>query len=432
LEGRELHVLTFPGGSEIAMEVRESLVWDKHVRVFGASGDRYDGGDHLYTRYCQDVPHVRTGDDCLRRLNQLVVDWKIDFVVPCHDDALLFLSESRAELACKLVASSRELVRTFRSKRRTLETMRGHVPTPLVYGYEQLEAEFPGSGRVFVKPDVGQGSFDTHLIDVGQLARFKARQADYVFLEYLPGEEYTVDCLSGANGELLAALPRIRNRTKAGIAVFTSPVQDTELAAIAARIASRCRLVGSWFFQMKRDADQRLKLLEIGPRIAGAMALHRQYGVNFPLLSLYVHAGIPVRVELNDAQLTMSRTLSNHFRSTFSFEHVFVDLDDTLILRGAVNTKLIALLYQWLNAGKTLHLITRCKEDPLRVLERYKLGPIFSRVIHLRNGESKADHVLPGSIFIDDSFSERSKVRGRLGIPTFDLSMLDCLIDERR
>ena len=38
---------------------------------------------------------------------------------------------------------------------------------------------------------------------------------------------------------------------------------------------------GSWFFQMKRDSEGHLKLLEIAPRIGGTSSLYRIKGVNF-------------------------------------------------------------------------------------------------------------------------------------------------------
>jgi len=35
------------------------------------------------------------------------------------------------------------------------------------------------------------------------------------------------------------------------------------------------------------------------------------------------------------------------------------------------------------------------------------------------------------AIFIDDSFSERKEVHTRLGVPTFDCSMIEMLFDDR-
>lgn len=38
---------------------------------------------------------------------------------------------------------------------------------------------------------------------------------------------------------------------------------------------------------------------------------------------------------------------------------------------------------------------------------------------------------MKGAIFIDDSFAERREVAEACGIPTFDLSMLELLLDDR-
>jgi hypothetical protein len=60
------------------------------------------------------------------------------------------------------------------------------------------------------------------------------------------------------------------------------------------------------------------------------------------------------------------------------------------------------------------------------------VGQIFDEIIHLEPLADKAEFVTEAeSIFIDDSFRERAAVQGRRGIPTFDGSMMEMLIDER-
>ncbi|UWX04693.1 ATP-grasp domain-containing protein [Pseudoxanthomonas sp. NC8] len=72
----------------------------------------------------------------------------------------------------------------------------------------------------------------------------------HVVSEYLPGEEYTVDCVSDGDGALLHAAPRRRTRVKAGISVRTEPAADeADLLAMAALIAAELRLRGAWFLR---------------------------------------------------------------------------------------------------------------------------------------------------------------------------------------
>jgi hypothetical protein len=54
---------------------------------------------------------------------------------------------------------------------------------------------------------------------------------------------------------------------------------------MAEKIASRLRLFGAWFFQLKERARGEWFLTEIGARIAGGAAYQRLRGVNLPLRS---------------------------------------------------------------------------------------------------------------------------------------------------
>lgn len=431
---RSLNVLLFPGGTEVAMEIREALAHEKSVALYGASGDPFDPGSHLYRNYDSALPWITEPERCIESLAGLVRRWGIDYVFPAYDDVGLFVSAHRDRVGCRVVLPDHRTVEILRSKRRTFETLGGVVPCPRVYAWEEVRAH--RELEVFIKPDVGQGSQGTfHLrppIDVNLLDSLSRDGDRYVLCEYLPGEEYTVDCLSGADGTLLAVCPRVRRRTKAGIATFTSVVQGHEFSTFAENIAAALQLRGAWFYQVKRDVSGAIKLQEAAARISGTMALYRQTGINFPLLSLYIHEGIPVSVSPNAYdRLELSRTFRSHFRCELEFSRVYVDLDDTLLLRGKVNTKLVALIFQWINQGIPVVLISKHDGEIDQTLARYRLAGLFAQVVHLGRGDEKADHVTPGSIFIDDSFTEREKVRRRVGIPTFDLSMLDGLMDER-
>ena len=109
-----------------------------------------------------------------------------------------------------------------------------------------------------------------------------------------------------------------------------------------------------------------------------------------------------------------------------------MDFDDTLIVRGKVNAYLMMFLYQAYNNGKRLCLLTRHSTDIYADLEKYCIpASLFSEIIRLDDTGSKADYISPDSVFIDDSFSERRRVRQALGIPVFDLDMVESLIDWR-
>src|SRR5207302_442031 len=83
-------------------------------------------------------------------------------------------------------------------------------------------------------------------------------------------------------------------------------------------------------------AAGRPTLLEVGPRVAGTMAVHRVLGVNFPLLTLYEHARERVTIQLNELAVVLDRALANRYRHNLDYSVVYVDLDDTLVVRGEI------------------------------------------------------------------------------------------------
>jgi hypothetical protein len=160
------------------------------------------------------------------------------------------------------------------------------------------------------------------------------------------------------------------------------------------------------------------------------MAYHRVQGVNFPLLSLYEAARLPFEILVNgDFGLEMDRALVNRYRHTLRFGAVYVDLDDTLVLRGSVHPMLVAFLYQCVNSGIRIVLLTKHADVLENCLSRCRLRQLFDEVIHLRPDQEKAQAITRGdAVFIDDSFAERRAVHLRTGIPTFDLSMIEMLL----
>ena len=171
-------------------------------------------------------------------------------------------------------------------------------------------------------------------------------------------------------------------------------------------------------------------LLEIAPRIAGAMGYYRNLGINFPLLSVFDRMDIEVALLRNNYHLEMDRALTNRFKSDIVYQHVYIDLDDTIIASNMVNPWVVAYLYQCLNKKIKIHLITRTTDKINNILKEYRLSPIFDSIIKLCDGEKKSDYIKErSSIFIDDSFRERNTVATNLGIPTFDTSSIESLLD---
>lgn len=420
------NILVFPGGTEIGLEVHRGLSQCKDIRIFSAGDDVANHAPYVFMQHDL-VPSV---DDpsWIDSLNKIVTKHEIDYIFPAHDDVVVALSRNATKVKAKIVSSPLQTCLVTRSKSKTYDLMSDVLPTPDLY--DDLERiEYP----VFVKPDKGQGSQHTHfVINSEQLHQLLREDREYIVIEYLPGEEYTVDCFSDRDAGLLFCGGRQRIKIKSGISVASKPVQDDEFIAYADAISKKMTFYGAWFFQLKKDRHGVNKLLEIAPRIAGTMAVHRVQGANLALLSIYEQERVPVEMLMNNGGIEISRALVNRYSCQPNYSVVYVDLDDTLILNGTVNVCLIRFLYQCINKDVRVNLITKHSEDLNQTLKKYRLAGIFDEVIHLEQSDDKAEYIHENdAILIDDSFRERKVVSRRLGILTFDCSMLEMLIDER-
>lgn len=420
-------VLIFPGATEIAMELRESLAWCKEVELFSAGADVSNHAPFAFARHFT-VPDV-SDPSWVLGLQQIVTRQGITHIFPAHDDALLALAENAGHFPARLVTSPLETCRITRSKSATLRRLQKIVPTPRLYAGPEEVSEFP----VCVKPDRGQGAQGVApASSQAELRALLAQDASRIILEDLPGEEYTVDCFSDRERGLLLASGRARRRIKSGIAMDSCAVDDPQFADYARRISEVLPLHGGWFYQVKRDRRGVLKLLEVAPRIGGTSALTRVRGVNLPLLSLYESERIPVQVSLGRYTVEIDRALRNRYCHGVEYSTLYVDFDDTLVVHGRVNYDLVKLLYQSFQQGVRLVLLTRHADDLPAALRQYRLAGLFDEVIPLRSDESKADHIRETrAIFIDDSHAERTDVHNRTGIPVFAPSMIEMLLDER-
>ena len=102
-----INVLVFPCGSEIGLEVHNALKYDKHINLVGLSSVS-SHGRVVYKNYIEGISFI-TSDTFMEELNKIIEDNNIDVLIPAYDDVILYLSERRDELKCKLATSSPSL-----------------------------------------------------------------------------------------------------------------------------------------------------------------------------------------------------------------------------------------------------------------------------------------------------------------------------------
>ncbi len=421
-------VAVFPAGSEIGLEIHEALKYSTFFDVVGFSSVPCHAS-FVYKEYYEGLPFY-TAPQFIDQLNIWIDSYHIDFLYPAYDDIQLYLTEHQNDIHCPIVTSELDTVYICRSKKRTYDFFQNESFIPKTYEATDNTIPYP----VFVKPDIGQGSQGAQLVhNEEELDFILQNEKEFVICEYLPGEEFTIDCFTDKDGNLLSSNIRNRQRIRNGISVSSSLLEmPSAVKKIAEIISSQLQFKGAWFFQVKQNSEQEYKLLEIAPRIAGTMGLTRNLGINYPLLTLFTLSGIPVSVIQNSYKIEVDRALISRYRLSIKYKTVYVDLDDTLIVRGKVNSLLVMYLYQCVNTGKEIILLTKHIKNVQETLQKHRVAEsLFHQIIHIKPEEEKCNFVKNDSIFIDDSFTERKKVRENCQIPVFDCSEVEALLDWR-
>ena len=429
---RHINILVFPCGSEVALEIHRSLKDIPFITLWGASSVA-DHGKYLYKNYLESLPMIGA-EDFLHRFNEILIEKEIDYIYPAMDQVAEVLSAHRDQLQTELLAPCHDAVHICRNKARTYERLAGLDFLPEVYSDPEQIRHFP----VIIKPQEGYGSRGFQILHDREELYHAVSQIcqPYVLCEYLRGEEYTVDCFTNCKGELQYACCRSRSRIRNGISV-NSRLQEPDLRIreIATQICKRIPMRGGWFFQLKCNGEGEYKLLEVATRIAGTMCVQRAAGVNLPLLTVYDRMGYEVQVEAQLAEVEVDRALYNAFRLNKQFTEVYLDFDDTLIVHGRVNELLMRYIYQCRNNQIPVTLITKHEMPIGESLEKYCISPkLFGQIIHIRKDQNKCDFVTPDrdALFLDDSFTERSRMAKRHGIIALGVDAVECLIDYRQ
>lgn len=426
---KNISVLVFPCGAENALEIHQALKDVVNITLFGASS-KDNHGSYVFKNYIPDIPYI-TSDNFINKLNEIITEFKIDVIIPTHDDVVLKLAQEANQIHAKIAVPGLEQAIISRSKKKTYELFNEYAFCPKTFNSLKEINQFP----VFAKPDAGQGGKGAILIDENNIAQLldKEHLKDYVLCEYLPGEEITIDCFTDKRGILRFAGPRKRERVFGGISVRSCTIELTaEIEYIAKTISDKMQMNGLWYFQLKKDSNGFYKLLEVSVRASGTMNLYRGLGVNFPLLAIYNLLDYDINILCNDYYLEVDRAFVNRYKHDLAYDTIYIDFDDTITKNGKVNPEVMLFLYNAKLYEKKIILLTKHEQDLHLTLNNLSIhSGLFDEIIHLNKSDLKYQYIkhTNNAIFIDNSFYERSEVKKHVNIPIFDVDAIQTLIN---
>jgi carbamoyl-phosphate synthase large subunit len=103
--------------------------------------------------------------------------------------------------------------------------------------------------------------------------------------EYLPGDEYSVDCLA-RRGKSILIVPRLRKKILNGISAEGEFINNPEIIDYCKKIIHDLDLHGNIGIQVKASLQGRFLIIEINPRVQGTICAALGAGINLPLLAI--------------------------------------------------------------------------------------------------------------------------------------------------
>ena len=119
-----------------------------------------------------------------------------------------------------------------------------------------------------------------HCEDVHQYLSTYHSDVEYIYSEYLPGQEYTIDVLCDMENPLISIV-RKRLETKAGISSKAEIIRDKYMEDECKRMCRFLELKGPVCIQMKDDENGVPHFVEVNPRFGGGTYFTTLAGVNF-------------------------------------------------------------------------------------------------------------------------------------------------------
>ena len=260
-------------------------------RVIATDVNAYSPAVHVADR-AYGVP-MATDPGYIDALLDICCAERVSLVVPTIDDELIVFGEARdrfrqagAFAACSTAATASACNDKYETCTRLAAL---GIPAAATYLPHEIPAsiEFP----LFIKPRVGRGAVDAHVVRDGRdLAYHLGRIENPVVQEYLAGPEFTIDVLCDPRGRPISIVPRERVVIRSGVIDRGRTVKSRPLTELAERVCDALLFTGALNIQCRMRGGE-AAVFEINPRFSGGIDLTIAAGADFPGLLVQMALG---------------------------------------------------------------------------------------------------------------------------------------------
>ncbi len=229
---------------------------------------------------CFKAPPVKS-KEYVGFLLELCKTKSIGLVVPTIDTELSILAAAKKEFekaGIFVAVSSETFCKQSALKTTTYDLFRkAGVKTPKIITNLQT-ASYP----LFAKLNNSSLSKGAQVVTSYEEALLlQQKDKDYIFQEFVEGQEYTVDCFIDRTGKLISVVPRKRIEVRGGEVSKAQSVKDRSIiVAIKELVTKFSGAYGVLTIQLFKNENE-ITFIEINPRFGGGYPLSFMSGANF-------------------------------------------------------------------------------------------------------------------------------------------------------
>jgi carbamoyl-phosphate synthase large subunit len=299
-----------PGAPGIIKSLRK--ITEREISVIGGDANLGNSvGAGLLDKVFQ-IPFAES-PDFIEKVLEICTSEKVDVIIPLVTRELLAFARNKdlfAKNGIYVSVSDSEPLEIANNKYLLMRFCReNNIPVPdfhIVHSLDEFRNAAVRLGypqkKICFKPPVSNGLRGFRIIEDGQDRLYSLMNEkpnniyisfdefvsiceagksfpELIIMEFLPGEEYSVDVLAD-NGKFISAIPRSRDHIKMGISFVGTVIEDKEIIEYSRRIVEGLKLNGNIGLQFKRDMSGIPKIIESNPRVQGTIVLCTAAGEN--------------------------------------------------------------------------------------------------------------------------------------------------------
>jgi carbamoyl-phosphate synthase large subunit len=246
------------------------------------------------------VPRV-TDKKYLSVLKEYCKKENISIIVPTIDTELSILADAKEEFeqdGIFIAISSKKICDTFYLKDTTEKFFIEHnLDTPREIK-DIKNCDYP----IFAKLNNSSCSIGATIVYTPEQAFELAQDKNYIFQEYIQGDEYTVDVFIDKKGNVISIVPRLRIEVRAGEVNKAKTIKDKDIIQAIKELCKKLNgAYGCITIQLFKTKNK-IIFIEINPRFGGGYPLSYLSGANFAkyLIEDYLDENLEYREDWQD------------------------------------------------------------------------------------------------------------------------------------